>query len=353
MDIETVLPQSSATSVTKTKGSRVKFAHVVGCRPNFVKVAACFPALGGVILHTNQHYDYGMSGVFFETLQLPEPVGNLDALETIRPEWVIVYGDARSTLEGAVAAKHRGLKLAHIEAGLRCGDLDMPEEVNRRCVDLLADVLFAPSEDAMMNLAHEGLDHKAHFVGNVMIDTLARMRPRYGVVTLHRPVNVDNVARLGGIIKCLSNLPLNLIFPAHPRTRRIAAKNIEYRDPLPYDEFVELMAGAALVITDSGGIQEESTYLGVPCFTLRSSTERPITVLEGTNQVITDLADLNPEICKVLGMPKLWDGRAAERIGEILNRSSESENAGAQEEPSTESANVRSVRRVPPISGAA
>lgn len=296
------------------------YVHVVGCRPNFVKLAAVYPHLGGVVLHTGQHYDDNMSDVFFAQLQLPSPNGDLSKLSALRPKWVIVYGDTRSTLEGTVAAKHYGLRVAHVEAGLRCGDMEMPEEINRRCVDLLADLLFAPSQDAIENLKTERLAHKAHLVGNVMIDTLAKTRPRYAVLTLHRPANVDEGTKLRKILEELERIEIAFKFPVHPRTQKNLpplSKNVWPQEPLPYKEFIELVAGAHFVVTDSGGIQEECVYLNVPCFTVRPSTERPVTL--GVNRLVVDPSTLACEVNRLLSAdPKFWDGQAGERIARIL-----------------------------------
>jgi UDP-N-acetylglucosamine 2-epimerase (non-hydrolysing) len=350
--------------------------HVVGARPNFIKAAPVIRALSAhpvrqTLVHTGQHFDAGMSQVFFEELDLPRPDVNLgigsgshavqtgrimEHLEPVllesRPDRVLVYGDINSTLAAALVCAKLSLPVAHVEAGLRSGDRGMPEEINRILTDQLADLLFTPSADADANLRREGIaPAKIRRVGNVMIDTLVRLLPRaeerwprlqkkyplerYALVTLHRPSNVDDPQALKALLAVLGRVAqdLPLLFPVHPRTRkRLAADGlavppgVQLLDPQGYLDFLALQAHAAVVITDSGGIQEETTYLGVPCLTLRENTERPVTVTVGTNQLIGgDLDRLQPEVGSILSgkgkrgrRPPLWDGHAAERIAAIL-----------------------------------
>lgn len=346
--------------------------HVVGARPNFMKVApvlralAAQPEVAQTLVHTGQHYDANMSGMFFQQLGMPEPDVNLEvgsgthARQTAeimsrfepvvlerKPDVVLVYGDVNSTVAAALVCAKLQIQIGHVEAGLRSFDRSMPEEINRLVTDQLADLLFTPSEDADMNLKREGIaPDKIHRVGNVMIDTLVRLLPlaidrgvnnlpdRFALVTLHRPSNVDDDRRLKAILQCLIdvNAELKVVFPVHPRTRlRIAefgldAGQLHLLEPLPYIEFLALQRRATVVITDSGGIQEETTYLNVPCITLRQSTERPITVELGTNVLAgEDVATLREELRNILngkvkkgGIPPLWDGHAAERIAAIL-----------------------------------
>lgn len=347
--------------------------HVVGARPNFMKAAPVLHALKAVgarqtLVHTGQHYDRNMSDVFFSQLEIPEPDVNLGvgsgshARQTADimtgfepvvlercPNVVLVYGDVNSTVAAALVCSKLGIRIGHVEAGLRSFDWSMPEEINRVVTDRLADLLFTPSEDGDANLKREGVSaDKIHRVGNVMIDSLVRLLPaaasmpqngfpdRYALVTLHRPSNVDDNESLKGILQSLQevNRDLNVVFPVHPRTRqRIAefgykAENLHLLDPLPYIEFLALQSRAAVVITDSGGIQEETTYLGIPCLTLRSNTERPITVEMGTNVMVgQDREKLRAELAKIVQgkakkgtIPPLWDGRTGERIANILQR---------------------------------
>lgn len=352
--------------------------HVVGARPNFPKVAPLVPALArcGIaqrIVHAGQHFDDRMSGVFFEELGLPRPdvwlgagpgshaeqtsramVAFERALAGMRPRpgLVVVPGDVNSTVAAALVAAKCGIPVAHLEAGLRCFDRSMPEEVNRVVTDHLSDVLLTPSPDADENLRREGISGaRVACVGNLMVDTLRANLPRaralrrheamglsprrYAVATLHRPCNVDDPAVLARLLSALGRLAAEVpvILPAHPRTRaRLAdpaaaraAASLRVVEPLGYLELLSLTSAAGVVLTDSGGLQEEATALGVPCLTLRDRTERPITVTEGTNEVVgTDpariveaarraLADPRPPRC-----PALWDGRAAERAAEAL-----------------------------------
>lgn len=330
-------------------------------------------AVEQVLIHTGQHYDPSMSAVFFQELGLPEPDANLEVgsgsqtnqivqivmrLEQImlrvHPDLALVYGDVNSTLAAALVCAKSGIKLGHVEAGLRSFDRTMPEEINRLVTDHLADVLFTPSADGDENLLREGITReRIYLVGNVMIDTLVRLLPqavprlpalrerfslqqRYGLVTLHRPSNVDDPSSLTAIIAALTDISRDvpLLFAAHPRTQkriadaglRISTRNLLLTQPLGYLDFLGLQSAAALVITDSGGIQEESTFLGVPCLTLRENTERPLSVSMGTN-VLTgrDLQRLQMEAAHALcggksrrQIPPLWDGKAGERIAEIV-----------------------------------
>jgi UDP-N-acetylglucosamine 2-epimerase (non-hydrolysing) len=264
-----------------------------------------------------------------------------------KPEMVLVYGDVNSTVATALVCSKLGIKVGHVEAGLRSFDRTMPEEINRLLTDQLADILFTPSEDGDRNLKNEGIpENKIYRVGNVMIDTLIKLLPiaengasnglaqRYALVTLHRPSNVDNCERLKAILDSLLeiNAELQVVFPVHPRTRlRISefgydASKLHLLDPLPYIEFLALQRRATAVITDSGGIQEETTYLRVPCLTLRSNTERPVTVDCGTNVMVgNDLPKLRTELLKIVEgkakpsrIPPLWDGKASERIADVL-----------------------------------
>jgi UDP-N-acetylglucosamine 2-epimerase (non-hydrolysing) len=322
------------------------------------------------LVHTGQHYDANMSDVFFKQLGIPAPDVNLEvgsgshAQQTAeimrrfepvvldkKPDLVMVYGDVNSTMAAAVVCSKLLIAVAHVEAGLRSFDRTMPEEINRLITDQLADWLFTPSEDGDRNLLHEGISlEKIHRVGNVMIDSLARLLPaamkierqgfpaRYALVTLHRPSNVDDGQALRRILECIvaAGEGLPIVFPVHPRTRQriiefgIDTASLQLAEPMPYIEFLALQAHAAVVITDSGGIQEETTYLGVPCVTLRRNTERPITVELGTNTLVgDDSAKLLSELSKILSgnakqgtIPPLWDGRASERIADLVVRSS-------------------------------
>ena len=355
-----------------------RILHVAGARPNFMKVAPVMAALAGrpgvhqVLVHTGQHYDVNMSEVFFRQLGVPQPDVNLDVgsgthaaqtaqimlrLEPVlleqRPDLVFVYGDVNSTVAAALVCAKLLIPLAHVEAGLRSFDRTMPEEINRLLTDQVADLLFTHSADADENLKREGVaPEKIHFVGNVMIDTLVRLLPqaqahwnalremlgtdRYALVTLHRPSNVDKPAVLRKIIATLAEVSndLPVIFPVHPRTRQRVADcrlhipegRLRLLDPLGYLDFLALQIHATVVITDSGGIQEETTYLGVPCLTVRENTERPITVKIGTNVLVgQDMERLLREVRAILTgagkkgtLPPLWDGHAAERIARVI-----------------------------------
>lgn len=359
----------------------MRILNVVGARPNLMKIAPLVremqrdPAIRQVLLHTGQHYDDNMSQVFFDELGIPRPdiylgVGSgshaeqtarvMVAFEKIlqddRPDVAVVVGDVNSTLACAVTAAKLGVPLAHVEAGLRSFDRRMPEEINRIVTDALADLLFTTSRDADENLLREGVaPAKIHFVGNVMIDTLLEHRERarrlgtparfglslggYALLTLHRPSNVDDPAVLAGILDALVQVQreLPVFFPVHPRTaqrlrdarcaeRLARAPRLVLAEPLGYFEFLDLMMHARLVLTDSGGIQEETTILGVPCLTLRENTERPVTIMEGTNVLVgSDPARITAEVGRILSgearagrTPELWDGRAAGRIVAVL-----------------------------------
>jgi UDP-N-acetylglucosamine 2-epimerase (non-hydrolysing) len=348
--------------------------HVVGARPNLMKVAPVLRALKQYtkikqsLIHTGQHYDTNMSDVFFQQLEIPPPDVNLGvgsgshARQTAdimtrfepvilerRPDLVLVYGDVNSTVAAALVCSKLLIQVGHVEAGLRSFDRTMPEEINRLLTDQLADLLFTPSEDGDNNLEREGIPaSKVHRVGNVMIDSVVRLLPmamdkklnglphRYVLVTLHRPANVDDDRSLKLLLETLLevNTQLKVVFPVHPRTRQriadfgIDAKQLDLREPLPYIEFLALQRRATAVVTDSGGIQEETTYLKVPCLTLRNNTERPVTVTLGTNILVgQDGARLRSELTKILEgkqkpgtVPPLWDGHTGERIAEILNK---------------------------------
>ncbi len=354
--------------------------HVVGARPNFMKVAPVVRALGArsgiqqTIVHTGQHYDANMSDVFFRELGIPEPDVNLQVgsgshaqqtagiisrFEAVvlerKPDMVLVYGDVNSTVAAALVCAKLGIRVGHVEAGLRSFDRTMPEEINRLLTDQLADLLFTPSEDGNENLAREGVpEHKVHLVGNVMIDTLVRLLPKakeqmpagvpesFVLVTLHRPGNVDDSDFMRAILHELDEISrrVPVLFPIHPRTRQrlldfgLTANgnaNLRLTEPLSYLQFLALQTRAAVVITDSGGIQEETTYLGVPCLTVRENTERPITETVGTNFLVgRDMGLLRKELQNVVDgkrklgqVPPLWDGRAAERIADIVVSASE------------------------------
>lgn len=347
---------------------------VAGARPNFMKVAPILhafqrlsrPDLEVLLVHTGQHYSPAMSDNFFRDLGIPDPDINLNvgsgshaeqtgrvmiAFETVclerRPDWVIVVGDVNSTMACAITAKKLGVAVAHVEAGLRSRDMTMPEEINRLCTDAISDLLFTTDEIASENLRNEGVaDGKIRFVGNTMIDTLlrhvdaARARPlpdglasgQYAVLTLHRPANVDDREGLAAILDAVRDVSrrIPVVFPAHPRTVKNMAEfgisltgtDIRVVEPVSYLPFLGLVAHSRMVLTDSGGIQEETTMLGVPCLTLRANTERPITCERGSNILVgTDPAAIRAAAFAVLdgnakpaAVPEKWDGRAAERI---------------------------------------
>jgi UDP-N-acetylglucosamine 2-epimerase (non-hydrolysing) len=349
----------------------MRILHVVGARPNFMKVAPVQAALARVpganqyLVHTGQHYDANMSDIFFHELEIRAPDVNLGigsgghaeqtarvmtSLEPIVIDWqpdiVLVYGDVNSTVAAALVCAKLGVAIGHVEAGLRSYDRTMPEEINRVVTDQLATLLFTPSVDGAANLAREGIDsQKVHFVGNVMVDTLVRSLARcrdprgdgvpeqYVLATLHRPSNVDDTARLLPIVDTLDEIGRRapVIFPLHPRARKSLGATarwprIRFWDPAGYLEFLSLQRHARVVITDSGGVQEETTYLGVPCLTLRENTERPITVTVGTNTLVgANPTRLREEAERILAgraksgtIPPLWDGRASDRIASVL-----------------------------------
>src|ERR1039458_2151734 len=355
-------------------GESVNIFHIVGARPNFMKVAPVLNALKQrenmvqILIHTGQHYDVNMSDVFFQQLGIPAPEVNLAVgsgthakqtaeimirLEPLvverRPDIVLVYGDVNSTVATALVCSKLGVQIGHVEAGLRSFDRTMPEEINRIVTDQLSDLLFTPSEDGDENLQREGISQeKIHRVGNAMIDSLVQLFPavvqcrrnsfsgRYAVVTLHRPSDLDDNAVLKSILESLLQVSehLEVVFPVHPRTRQRLSKSgikldkIHLLEPLPYIEFLALQRSATVVITDSGGIQEETTYLGVPCLTVRSNTERPVTVNVGTNILVgQDRRRLSTELTMILegkgktgSIPPLWDGQTGERIAKIILR---------------------------------
>ena len=381
------------------KNPLMKIILVCGARPNFMKIAPLIRAMEKhnalsngnpiepLLVHTGQHYDYKMSKIFFENLDLPEPdvylgVGSgtqawqtgkiMIEFEKVllqeRAELVIVVGDVNSTLAASLAATKLHIPIAHVEAGLRSYDKSMPEEINRRLTDAVSDYLFTPSPDANENLLKEGVpEEKLFLVGNVMIDSLLYSKEKaqeshvlshlglegenYAVLTLHRPDNVDNEASLKRIVKALDKISrrIRIVFPCHPRTRKniekfelqhlfqavgtqdgkpgISTNGILLTEPLSYLDFLKLMMNATLVMTDSGGIQEETTALGIPCLTLRNTTERPITVTQGTNTMVgNDDKKVTEEAFRILDgkgkkgtCPELWDGKTAERIVKVLS----------------------------------
>lgn len=364
----------------------LKLILIAGARPNFMKVAplikACAaynaahasdgaPLLSWKLVHTGQHYDEKMSEVFFRELGIPKPDINLEvgsgshAVQTAqimikfepvcveeKPDWIVVVGDVNSTMACTLVASKLGIKVAHVEAGLRSRDRSMPEEVNRLVTDALADLLLTPSDDADENLRREGVpDSKIRLVGNVMIDALVTNLPAarrndllqrlglskkgFAYVTLHRPANVDrrdSLAQiLGGLQRLSKRLPV--VFPMHPRTRKMIAEfgipletgpSFQVLEPIGYLDSLTLCENARIVVTDSGGLQEESTYFRTPCLTLRPNTERPVTITVGSNR-LTEVSKLEGEMEQVLAsspdqgsIPHLWDGRTAERVVEAL-----------------------------------
>jgi UDP-N-acetylglucosamine 2-epimerase (non-hydrolysing) len=363
----------------------LKLMCVCGARPNFMKIAPLMDAFAKtgqiqtILVHTGQHYDEKMSKHFFTDLGIPEPDINLEVgsgshasqtAEIIRrfepvvvqhkPDWVVVVGDVNSTIACALVACKLGIKVAHVEAGLRSFDRTMPEEINRLLTDSISDLLLVSEPSGVENLQREGVaDEKVHFVGNVMIDTLMRhraradqsqileamklLRGRYAVVTLHRPSNVDDPVMLGSILDAFEQIAqeMAIVFPMHPRTRKnIGTMGLEKRmtairdlitpEPLGYLDFLKLMADSAIVLTDSGGVQEETTILGVPCLTLRLNTERPVTITEGTNRLTKpeaaaivsayrdQMAKFKDRQATRTTQPALWDGKAAERIAQVF-----------------------------------
>jgi UDP-N-acetylglucosamine 2-epimerase (non-hydrolysing) len=345
----------------------MKLLHVVGARPNFPKLAPVHRAgaeagLSQVVVHTGQHYDDALSDGFLRDLGIAPPDVNLavgsdthafqtarimERIELVllerRPDWVVVYGDVNSTMAAAVVASKLGIRVAHVEAGLRSFDRTMPEEINRIVTDRLADLLLTPSRDADSQLRAEGEpEDEIEFVGNVMIDSLfyalpaARatgFRQKIGVngsgvvVTLHRPSNVDDPERMRVLASVLGEIAVEreVVFPAHPRTRRrledagLRMDRVRMLEPVGYLEMLDLVEHAFAVVTDSGGLQEETTVLGIPCLTVRPNTERPITISEGTNRLVPDPADIVTELQRVrrpatAPRPEGWDGHAGERV---------------------------------------
>ena len=362
----------------------LKVINVVGARPNFMKIAPVIDEMRrrsdrieSLLVHTGQHYDESMSDSFFEDLQIPRPDINLEVgsashaqqtarlmmafepvIEQYKPDWVIVVGDVNSTMAATLVASKLLVRVAHVEAGLRSRDRTMPEEINRLVTDALADLLLTPSRDADENLLREGIPaEKIRFVGNVMIDTLHRNLERarastvierfslkpagFCVMTLHRPSNVDLRATLEGILNALEAIQLPIVFPVHPRTRarleefglmdKLRANPfMRPTEPLGYLDFLQLYSNSRLVLTDSGGIQEETTALSIPCLTLRQNTERPITVTQGTNRLVgNDPETIRREALSALAgnsvagrIPELWDGNASARIVDALEEAS-------------------------------
>jgi UDP-N-acetylglucosamine 2-epimerase (non-hydrolysing) len=358
----------------------MKILSVVGARPNFMKIAPIIRAIRSqapdvpqTLVHTGQHFDEKMSDVFFRELGLPKPDEHLGVsggshaqqtarimlefepvLERHQPDWLVVVGDVNSTLACSLVASKMGIPIAHVEAGLRSRDNTMPEEINRKITDTISDLLLTPSPDGTQNLVAEGIDEERIIcVGNVMIDSLVQALPKiesnpvvaemglsvsgYVLATLHRPSNVDQPAMLRELVAALNEVASSLpvIFPVHPRTRaRLSSEGvslsegIQLVDPLGYFDFMALMKSAAVVITDSGGVQEETTFLGVTCLTVRPNTERPITIDQGTNRLVQPGRDTlltawkevrqNPPAKRC---PELWDGKAAERIADQLLKS--------------------------------
>jgi len=364
----------------------IKIAAVCGARPNFMKIAPIVKAFNNsgaidtCLVHTGQHYDEKMSRLFFDELSIPEPDINLEvgsgshAVQTAeimkkfepvaldyKPNYVLVVGDVNSTIACGLVAVKLGIKLIHVEAGLRSFDRSMPEEINRILTDSISDLLFVTEQSGVDNLLREGINAaKIHLVGNVMIDTLLANRDKaerseilktqglsarqFAVITLHRPANVDNMNVLSEILSALEIIQeeIKIIFPIHPRTRKNIAgtmwelrvqemRNLILTEPFGYLDFLCLTSRAAFVMTDSGGLQEESTILGVPCLTLRENTERPVTITEGTNRLVNPVTTRNilkhfRDLQNGTGVPhrvpRLWDGRAAERIAATIVQSS-------------------------------
>ena len=359
----------------------IKIICVCGARPNFMKIAPLMKAFNqsgkfeNLLVHTGQHYDKKMSHLFFDELNIPKPDINLEvgsathAVQTaeimkrfepvvldFKPDYVLVVGDVNSTIACGIVAVKLGIKLIHVEAGLRSFDRTMPEEINRVLTDSISDLLFVTEQSGLDNLKNEGVDsERVHLVGNVMIDTLLANKEKsekseilekhnlrkkgYAVITLHRPSNVDLFANFEKIISAFEVImnDLKLVFPIHPRTRnnikgtnlgkRVSAmENLILLEPVGYLDFMCLVSNSALVITDSGGIQEETTILQIPCITLRENTERPVTITEGTNRLVhIDTEDILKHYNEIKAndfeakgkIPKFWDGKAAERIVEV------------------------------------
>ncbi len=362
-------------------GASLKILSIVGARPNFPKIAPLiaemrrYPGIQSILVHTGQHYDPNLSGIFFEEMGIPAPDLNLEigsgshsaqtaeilkrvepVLLDYRPDLVLVVGDVNSTLAVSLAAVKLGIRIAHVEAGLRSFDRSMPEEINRVLTDAVAHELFVTEEAAVQNLLNEGRSRLSiHFVGNVMIDSLLHFLPvaqnsdigaclglkngevwsRFAILTLHRPSNVDSAEIFTGLMRAITELgsELPVIFPVHPRTEQQVLQaglaqhpGLRMIRPLGYLDFLCLLSKATLVLTDSGGIQEETTVLGVPCLTLRENSERPVTISHGTNELVgTGPEKILSAARKILAgkpkagcIPPLWDGKAAERIVKIL-----------------------------------
>lgn len=360
----------------------IKILNIVGARPNFMKIAPIYAEMKRreseflpLIVHTGQHYDAAMSDSFFRDLGIPNPDYHLEvgsashAVQTAKimlafepvvlkekPDWVLVVGDVNSTIACALVASKLGVKIVHVEAGLRSLDRTMPEEINRILTDSISDLLLTPSPDGDENLKKEGIpESKIKFVGNVMIDSLFRSLEKaesstvrenlglkekeYAVLTLHRPSNVDDKGVLKNLLEALIEISrkIPIVFPAHPRTRsnierfgfgeKITGSKIKLIEPLGYLDFMRLYSGAKLVLTDSGGLQEETTALGIPCLTLRQNTERPITIELGTNRLVgTNTEEIKQSAFEILEntskkeakIPPLWDGKTAERICDAI-----------------------------------
>jgi len=377
------MPANGHKVAAKNHHLMQKILLIAGARPNFMKVAPIYAEMkrrgdtfAPMIVHTGQHYDRAMSDAFFSDLGMPEPDINLGVgsashtqqtakimtlfepvVENEKPDWVVVVGDVNSTIACALVAAKMGVKVAHVEAGLRSHDRTMPEEINRILTDSISDLLLTPSPDADETLRREGVDEsKIRFVGNVMIDslldhlkvsersnireTLGVSAGEYAVTTLHRPSNVDDREIFAGIVGALIKISerLPIIFPVHPRTRQklaefdleraLADSQIKLIEPLGYLDFMRLYSGAKLVLTDSGGLQEETTVLGIPCLTLRENTERPITIEMGSNILVgvdpeKILSEANASLDGKVGdskIPPLWDGKTAERICDALEK---------------------------------
>ncbi|TNE55988.1 MAG: UDP-N-acetylglucosamine 2-epimerase (non-hydrolyzing) [Bacteroidetes bacterium] len=359
----------------------MKVINVVGTRPNFMKIAPIiremnrFPQLEQLLVHTGQHYDHQLSHSFFEELQIPEPDINLnigsdthakqvarimsafeDVCDDFQPDVILVVGDVNSTMACTLVAVKKGIKVIHVEAGIRSGDLSMPEEINRLVTDSIAQYLMPPSRDAVDNLLKEGrTPEQILMVGNVMIDTLLHSQMEidrsdivqklelstgnYVTLTLHRPSNVDHEDKFRSILDALKEIQkeIPVVFPIHPRTKKMLEQfgldkeleqmpNLHLTNPLGYFDFGRLVRDSRFVLTDSGGIQEETTYYGIPCITLRENTERPVTITEGTNELVGADRDKILEHFRTImsgnwkrgGIPELWDGQSAQRIVDFI-----------------------------------
>lgn len=361
----------------------IRIINIVGTRPNFMKIAPIMQAMSAsdriepILLHTGQHYDAQMSDNFFKELNIPRPAISLEigsdtharqvahimekfdvVCDEVKPDAILVVGDVNSTMACSLVAAKKGIKIIHVEAGIRSGDRTMPEEINRLVTDSIADYLLPPSQDAVENLLKEGHNPDSiQLVGNIMIDTLimhqehinsSRILDTFGVnekeyvaLTLHRPSNVDDPVTFRRILEALKSIQskIRIIFPIHPRTRKMikdlgleetfaAMPGLTLCDPLGYFDFGRLVSGARFVMTDSGGIQEETTVYGIPCITLRENTERPITVTEGTNELAgSDTKKITEYALQILdgkwktgNIPELWDGKTAERIVSFIEK---------------------------------